>query len=129
MGRVYYPINGQFFCSDLDEEYKYGVFEEMCWEKFKENIWQIKRLLEFKPFPVDVKCKCRRVVNWRGLVIFVSNDEVVNNDAIIDRLEIIRAYGVVEEEDEVDFEEKVQEAANEVAEAVEIVSVSSDEED
>jgi hypothetical protein len=123
------PYKWEFFCSDLDDEYKYAVCEEMCWDKFKENIWQIKRLLEFKPFPVDVKCKSRGVANWRELVIFVSNDDVICNDAIIDRLEIIRAYGLVDEEDEVDFEKKVQTAANEVVEAVEVIPISSDEED
>jgi hypothetical protein len=53
------PVNGQFLFGDYLEA-DVVIFEEFSWERFKFNLPQIKRVLERKPFSVDVKCSCKK---------------------------------------------------------------------
>lgn len=89
-------------------------------------MWQIKRLVEGKCFPVDVKCKSRRVISFSGIVIFVSNSMPEYNEAFNRRLNVVEApevWNTYREEDV--LEEKVHLREKEVVWGEEVVEISS----
>lgn len=90
--RVYLPVAGQFFFGDFNQSYKVVLFEEYDHRLYDRNISHIKRLLEGRTFSVDVKNGARRVIEFKGPVIFVSNDSPPSDDAFLRRLEIVGAW-------------------------------------
>jgi hypothetical protein len=72
--KFYLPVPGNFFFATYRPElYDYLLFEEFEFDTYKSNFWQIKRVLERKPFGTDVKFRDARSIRVVKPVIFVSN--------------------------------------------------------
>lgn len=85
-------------------------------------ISMLKRLLEGRVYAYPVKCLSDKLIQFKGPVIFISNYNYVNEDALVNRLKFVHA--------DVAFREaEVAEITNEEMEDVgdEVVEVSSSE--
>jgi hypothetical protein len=100
------------------------IFEEFNWDRFKFNLPQIKRLLEGKIFSVDVKCRNKKDICFKGPVILVSNDPPLEEEAYIRRLRIV----FTEEPFWLGTKTAVVETKVEPMEEAEVFTISSDEE-
>lgn len=87
---VYYPGVGKFFMQDYDSMvHRVIVFEEFD-IKFH-CVSMLKRLLEGKPYAYPVKCKSDNVIVFKGPIIFISNSNSVEDDALSVRLLFVSA--------------------------------------
>lgn len=110
----YSPVPGQFFFGDyVGGNYSHVIFEEWAESSFKGNWWQIKRLMEGKPFKVDVKFGGSRVLRVVCPVVFVSNEYPPQDPAFLRRIVIV------------DADEKVYEKPKAIVPKVEAVEVDT----
>lgn len=87
---VFYPGVGHFFMQDFDPDvHKIIMFEEFDFRSCTLNM--LKRLLEGRPFAFPVKGGCDKIISFRGPIIFVSNDCVIDDVAIQNRLFVVSA--------------------------------------
>lgn len=87
---IFYPGVGKFFMQDFDCNFhKVIVFEEF--EIKYHCVSMLKRLLEGRSYAYPVKCEGDRVIIFNGPIIFVSNDNNITDEALINRLLIVNA--------------------------------------
>lgn len=87
---IYYPGVGKFFMQDFDETFhRIIVFEEFDISNY--CLSMLKRLLEGRPYAYSVKCESDKVIAFNGPIIFVSNDDVCDDEAFKNRLLIVNA--------------------------------------
>lgn len=90
MDFVFYPSTGKFAYQSLNCDFhRIVLFEEFDYEHCNKSM--LKRLLERKPFPAPVKCGLDKIIDFKGLVIMVSNDMPPNDPAIRNRLRVVIA--------------------------------------
>lgn len=122
MKYVFYPDIGKFAFQDLYPNFhKIILFEEFdCKYHCTGNL---KRLLERKPFKASVKCSVGRIIDFKGLIIFVSNFDSFEDEALRSRVKYVHASSPFW------LEEKVLLPKTEVQvsdqEEIEIVEISS----
>lgn len=88
---VYHPEPGKFCFMDLMDNHEVVLFEEYADEHWRPYYGKLKRLIEGKAFTVDVKGMNPRTIIWNGIVIFVSNFNNINDDALLNRLTVVYA--------------------------------------
>lgn len=87
---VFYPGVGKFFMQDYDEKvHKVIVFEEFDYKFVLTS--HLKRLLEGRPYAYSVKGLSDRMICFTGPIIFISNFNEINDDAIRNRLLFVSA--------------------------------------
>lgn len=90
MDYVFYPGVGKFFMQSFREEFhRVILFEEFQYEFHCKSM--LKRLLEGRMSAYPVKCGVDKLIKFNGPIIFVSNFEVIDDDALRNRLFFISA--------------------------------------
>lgn len=126
---VYHPVGGKFFCQGLYDHHCVVLFEEFACRVFHENFHQLKRLMEGADFSVDVKGGSSRTINFRGVVIFVSNLYPTDFDvALRNRCLFVEACSPFWKEKKVLVPEIKKEVESLPEEEVETIDISSSQE-
>lgn len=97
---IFYPGVGKFAFMD----FKVGFHKVILFEEFDikyQCVSFLKRLLEGRVFAAPVKCESSILIKFDGPVIFVSNFNNVDDDALLNRLCVIEANEAYYESPEV----------------------------
>lgn len=86
---VYYPSGGLFFMQGYTHHHRIIIFEEFHMPNF--HAFQLKRLLEGKPFAYPVKCGADLLITFKGPIIFISNENNIDDDALRARMFFVSA--------------------------------------
>lgn len=90
MDFVFWPGVGTFAFEGLSKEHKVIIFEDFEFEKYKDNMDILKRLLEGRKFKINRKGLTGVVFEFSGCVIIVSNNDFnVLPPALLDRLLVV----------------------------------------
>lgn len=117
---IFYPGVGKFCMQDFRPMFhKIILFEEFHYEFYPKGM--LKRLLEGRKAAYPVKCSSDSVFSFSGPIIFVSNENNVDDDAIKARLKFVEAdvpfwtmaSAAVPKEEEVQEEEVFQISSDE----------------
>lgn len=94
-------IRGANVCQPFPSEFGFsgylpGRTQVILFEEFEWSVWRpfnyiLKRIVEGRRVEVNVKGKPPMLIEHRGLVIFVSNENNVSDEALISRLIMVRA--------------------------------------
>lgn len=89
---VFYPGVGPFFLHGLrNESHKIIVFEDFNPNVYFREIDILKRLMEGRKFKVNEKFGVGHVLEWKGVVIFVSNYLPFTDEAFLSRVLLLKA--------------------------------------
>lgn len=87
---VFYPGTGHFFMQGLQVDFhQIIVFEEFEISHYFSSY--LKRLLEGRPFAYPVKGCADKIFAWRKPIIFISNFDNINDEALRARLLFVNA--------------------------------------
>lgn len=90
MDFVFYPGSGKFAYQSLRCDFhKIILFEEFDWIYVVKSM--LKRLLERRAFAAPVKGGIDIIQNFKGMIILVSNDPPLQDDAFLNRLYCVEA--------------------------------------
>lgn len=86
---IYRPCGGRYGFGQLDPEFhKIIIFEEF--EESSFDLAYLKRLLEGRPFTIDVKYQPSRTICFKGPIILISNFQIAD-PALLSRLQVVFA--------------------------------------
>lgn len=90
MPYVFLPDVGKFFMQSFEVNYhRVILFEEFEYKFAVTSL--LKRLLEGRAYAYPVKCGIAKLITFKGPIIFVSNANDVNDDALCNRLLFVSA--------------------------------------
>lgn len=89
---VYMPYCSEFGFGGYDSRiHKVILFEEFEWSRWRQFASILKRIVEGRPVTVNVKNRPGMTIIHRGLVIFVSNEFSIGDEALLSRLDVVHA--------------------------------------
>ncbi|XP_049805079.1 uncharacterized protein LOC126248276 [Schistocerca nitens] len=125
---VYLPFCSEFGFGGYDPRvHNVIVFEEFEWQRWRPYASILKRIVEGRPVTVNVKNKPGMVIKHRGLVIFVSNEFTIGDEALISRLNVVHADCHIIHC--LQMKEEVASDTSDIEAEEEVVCISLDEDD